>query len=132
MDEETFRAALDAHRARHPNPWEPAAQAELQQLHLTRADLLEALPDAAVAAEALAHLRAAEDIQWAMGSESTSAGEGMASMSRLYEIRARRARMCERIGERDEALSLWEGIAADPNGLGMFAVPEVARLQAGR
>jgi hypothetical protein len=127
MDDETFKTALADHRARHPNPWEIEAQAELQQLHLARAEVLEA----ADAAEALAHLRAAEDIQWTMGSESTSAGEGLASMSRLYEIRARRARLCERLGERDEALSLWEGIAADPNGLGKFAAPEVARLKTG-
>jgi hypothetical protein len=127
MDEETFRAALADHRARHPNPWELEAQAELQQLHLTRAAALEA----AGSAEGLAHLRAAEDIQWTIGTESTSAGEGLASMSKLYEIRARRARLCERLGERDEALSLWEGIAADPNGLGKFASAEVARLKAG-
>lgn len=129
MNDETFRAALTDHRARHPNPWEPAAQAELQQLHLLRADALEATPDPTVAAEAMVHLRAAEDIQWAMGSESTSAGDGAASMARLYELRGRRARLCERLGEHAEALELWEGIAADRDGLGKFALAEVARLQ---
>lgn len=129
MNDETFRAALIAHRARYTNPWESAAQAELQELHLGRATALEAETDPSVAAEAQVHLRAAEDIQWAMGSESTAAGDGAATMSRLYALRARRARLCERLGEPAEALELWEGIAADREGLGKFALAEVARLQ---
>ncbi|MEZ4241534.1 MAG: hypothetical protein R3F59_36375 [Myxococcota bacterium] len=125
MTEEAFKAALEAHRKKHENPWSFDAQSDLQALHLDRAAALEAGGDA----EAVPHLRAAEDCQWVMGTESTSAGEGLESMGKLYEIRARRARMHERLGEPGVALDLWESIAADPNGLGKFAAPEVARLK---
>jgi hypothetical protein len=125
MDEATFLAALEAHRVKHGNPWSLEAQADLQALHLRRAEVLEAEG----AAEGVAHLRMAEDLQWNMGSEATSAGEGIVSMEKLYELRARRARLVERLGDLKEALSLWESIAADKNGQGRFAMPEVARLR---
>jgi hypothetical protein len=125
MTEEAFKAALAEHQKKHENPWSLQAQADLLALHLARAEALETSADPA----AVAHLRAAEDCQWLLGTESTSAGEGLASMGQLYEIRARRARMHERLGESAEALDLWESIAADPNGLGKFAAPEVARLK---
>ncbi|MEQ1508410.1 MAG: hypothetical protein ABMB14_39635 [Myxococcota bacterium] len=125
MTEDQFKDALEAHRTRHTNVWSLEAQADLQQLHLARATALEGLPDA----EALLHFRVAEDIEWRIGSESTSAGEGTASMGKLYEIRARRARLAERLGDLPQALDLWESIAADPNGLGKFAAPEIARLK---
>jgi hypothetical protein len=127
MTEEAFKAALEEHRKNHENPWSLDAQAALQALHLERAEGLEATADPV----AIAHLRAAEDCQWLLGTESTSAGEGIASMGKLYEIRARRARLHERLGEGPVALDLWESIAADPNGLGKFAAPEVARLKDG-
>lgn len=125
MDEATFRAALDAHRAKHSNPWSLEAQTALQTLHLEQAAALEG-EDPVVA---IAHLRAAEDCQWRIGSESTSAGEGLVSMDKLYEIRGRRAKLVERLGDLGEALALWESIAADPNGQGRFAQPEVARVR---
>lgn len=125
MNEEQIKAALEAHRAKHDNPWSFAAQSELQALHLAAAELLERSGDEA----GLEHLRVAEDCQWRLGAESTSAGEGMASMATLYELRARRARLHEKLGQSAEALDLWDSIAADPNGLGQFAVAEAARLR---
>ena len=125
MTEDTFKSALEAHRSKHDNPWSLDAQRSLQALHLQRADVLEATGDPA----ALAHLRVAEDAQWLIGTES-GAPDTAGSMARLYEIRARRARLHERLGEPAVALDLWLSIAADPNGLGAFAAPEIARLEA--
>jgi hypothetical protein len=129
MDEATFTAALDELRARHENRWSPQAQEELQALHLKRAEALEATGSV----EAAAHLRAAEDAQWRIVSEGLPQGQvpsGPISMSRLYEIRGRRARLMEKVGDLAEALSLWESIAADKSGQGAFAQPEVERLRA--
>lgn len=125
MTEEAFKSALEAHRQKHSDPWSREAQTALQVLHLERAAALESSTDPA----AIDHLRVAEDCQWKIGTESTSAGEGLESMGKLYQIRARRARMHEQLGEASVALDLWESIAADPNGLGAFAAPEVARLR---
>jgi hypothetical protein len=125
MTEEAFVTALEAHRTKHSDPWTPEAQAALQALHLERAASLEAARDPT----AQAHLRAAEDCQWAMGGGPTVVERPPESTTRLYEIRARRARLHEAIGERKVALDLWESIAADPNGLGKFAAPEVERLR---
>lgn len=120
------RERLEAVRTRHAgDPYARDAQQELQDLHLRWADQL------GQRAEAEVHLRAAEDAQWALGSAATGSGEGLASMQRLYEIRARRARLAEALGERTAALDLWESIAADPNGLGAFAVAEAERLKRG-
>lgn len=126
MTEEQFKTALEEHRSKHGDPWSPAAVSALQALHLARAGVLEAEGHA----DGLGHLRAAEDCQWRIGTESTSAAEGTASMAALYAIRARRARLHERLGQKTEAIDLWESIAADPNGLGTFAAPELERLRA--
>jgi hypothetical protein len=120
----TFEAELEAHRARHAaDLLSVAAQEELQKLHLARADALGATP------ESEAHLRVAEDCQWRIGTYASGGGDGAESMGKLYEIRARRARLWEALGDKAQALDLWESIAADPNGLGRFAEPEVARLK---
>ncbi|MEQ1568501.1 MAG: hypothetical protein ABMA64_22885 [Myxococcota bacterium] len=122
MTEAELQRRIDEIRASNPDLWHPDTQAALQGVHLQRADALGST------VEAEAHLRAAEDCQWSIGTAATGAGEGLASMGRLYEIRARRARLWEALGDRAAARDLWESIAADPNGLGAFAKAELARL----
>ena len=70
----------------------------------------------------------AEECQWTIGTGATSGGEGLASMTAVYEIQGKRADVLERMADADsdaaaskrrwhEALAIWRKVLADPNGL---------------
>lgn len=78
-------------------------------------------------AEVIGYLREAESCQWGIGTFATGAGDGLASMRRVYELMVRRAKAHRRLaaaGGEDaaahgaEAEKIDAQIAADPNGLG--------------
>jgi hypothetical protein len=94
--------------------------------------------DATAAREAEAHLAQAEDWQWQIGSWATGAGEGLASMSEVYELKMARAwldvALVQATGEgkarAQAALSLVAKVAKDPNGQGKPHARAIAVLKA--
>ncbi|HZE97164.1 MAG TPA: hypothetical protein VE981_09055 [Planctomycetota bacterium] len=81
----------------------------------------------------------AEDCQSTIGTGATSGGEGLASMTALYEIMGKRADVIEGIADAaadpaaalkrlKEALAIWTEIEEDPNGLAELQ-PSASRLR---
>lgn len=73
---------------------------------------------AEAAHDALAHLKAAEEWQWEIGTWSTSGGEGIASMVEVYTLKLAQAWLALAVGDSAGARALAEAVAADPNNLG--------------
>jgi hypothetical protein len=70
------------------------------------------------ARDALAHLKAAEERQWEIGTWSTSGGEGIASMVEVHTLKLAQAWLCLALGDAGRASTLTEEVASDPNNLG--------------
>lgn len=126
VDADAFERALDDHRARFAsNPHGYDATAALRDLHLARARAL------ADDADAIAHFEAAAEHAIGLGRFASGSGEGLEASGRRLAILREEARLLERLGRRDDAIATWQRVAADPNGMGRDAEPELARLRAG-
>jgi hypothetical protein len=79
---------------------------------------------------ALTHLLAAEGWQWEIGSWSTGAGEGFASMGKIYGLKLGQAWLHAALGAPERAHKLVSEVELCPNKLGRFWSKEIARLRA--
>jgi hypothetical protein len=92
--------------------------------------------DPTVALAAAAHLAEAERWQWEIGSWSTGAGEGLASMAEVRELQMARAWLAAgltRAGHPDEAARaarLVGEVESDPNGQGKDHAGAIKALRA--
>lgn len=94
--------------------------------------------DALAARQAEVHLAQAEDWQWQIGSWATGAGEGLAAMAQVYELKMARAWLnvalaSEKGGGQPRAsaaLALVAEVAGDANGQGKPYAKSIAALKA--
>lgn len=84
--------------------------------------------DPGLAERACAWLVNAERWQWEIGSWSTGAGEGLASMTEVYTLKLAQAWLHACGGRGARALELVHEIERDPNRLGLQFRDPIARL----
>jgi hypothetical protein len=121
----SFTAELEALTARFGNKDSFEAANAFLDLHLRWATAVAVSEPQ----KAIEQYLLAEDCQRTIGTFATGSGEGLASMSALYEIMGKRADLEEKLAalshnhddakeHLQHALAIWTQIQSDPNGLG--------------